>query len=157
MLMFLSTMFLYGQIFEENQLLEYLPMKMRTDLAMRVHFPTLGKVKLFKNCEPGLLKDLVVHLKLVIYLPGDYICRKGDKGKEMFIIKTGQVGTVQLCMQQALIWPRGPHMVSIWCARNKLFYGHVAPTWSVYGVHATSSYMALHEFPSMTVQMNDNI
>ena len=89
--MWLSYTWSRQNIFDENKLLEFLPLKMRTDIAMRVHFSTLRKVKLFKNCEPSLLKDLVVLLKLVIYLPGDYICRKGDKGKEMFIIQTGQV------------------------------------------------------------------
>ena len=44
----------------------------------------------------GLLKDLVVLLKLVIYLPGDYVCRKGDQGKEMFIIKTGRVQVIMM-------------------------------------------------------------
>jgi hypothetical protein len=39
--------------FDENKILEFLPPKMRTDIAMRVHFSTLGKVKLFRNCEPG--------------------------------------------------------------------------------------------------------
>ncbi len=37
----------------------------------------------------GLLKDLVVLLRPVIYLPGDYVCRKGDIGKEMFILQSG--------------------------------------------------------------------
>ena len=67
---------------------------------MRVHYSILGKVKLFKNTDPGLLKDLVVLLKLVIYLPGDYICRKGDQGKEMFIIKTGRVQVNALNIMQ---------------------------------------------------------
>jgi cyclic nucleotide gated channel beta 1 len=77
--------------FDEHAMLSYLPLKMRTDIAMRVHYSTLGKVKLFRNCEPGLLKDLVVLLKPIIYLPGDFICRKNDIGKEMFIIQSGQV------------------------------------------------------------------
>ena len=72
--------------FNENKILEFLPLKMRTDIAMRVHYSTLGKVKLFRNCEPGLLQDLVVVLRPIIYLPGDYICRKDDIGKEMFIL-----------------------------------------------------------------------
>ena len=80
--------------FDEHAMLSYLPLKMRTDIAMRVHYSTLGKVKLFRNCEPGLLKDLVVLLRPIIYLPGDYICRKNDIGKEMFIIQSGQV---QVC------------------------------------------------------------
>ena len=28
--------------FDENKVLEFLPLKMRTDIAMRVHFATLG-------------------------------------------------------------------------------------------------------------------
>ena len=55
---------------------------MRTDIAMSVHYKTLMKVKLFRNCEPGVLKALVVLLKPIIYLPGDYVCRKNDVGKE---------------------------------------------------------------------------
>eukprot|EP00095_Tigriopus_kingsejongensis_P000955 snap_masked-scaffold83_size396513-processed-gene-0.1 protein:Tk00955 transcript:snap_masked-scaffold83_size396513-processed-gene-0.1-mRNA-1 annotation:"cyclic nucleotide-gated cation channel beta-1" len=77
--------------FDEAKVLEFLPLKTRTDIAMRVHYPTLVKVKLFRNCEPGLLKDLVIKLRPVIYLPGDHICRKDDIGTEMFIIQSGQV------------------------------------------------------------------
>ena len=43
---------------------------------------------------PGLIKEIVGRLKPIIYLPGDYICEKGDVGKEMFIITTGQVQVV---------------------------------------------------------------
>lgn len=51
--------------FDENEVLDFLPLKMRTDIAMRVHYHTLVKVKLFRNCEPGLLKDLVVLLRYI--------------------------------------------------------------------------------------------
>ena len=88
--------------FDEHAMLSYLPLKMRTDIAMRVHYSTLGKVKLFRNCEPGLLKDLVVLLRPVIYLPGDYICRKNDIGKEMFIIQSGQVQVMAPCFLTSL-------------------------------------------------------
>ena len=43
----------HQNIFDESKFLEYLPMKMRTDIAMRVHYSILGKVKLFKNTDPG--------------------------------------------------------------------------------------------------------
>ena len=60
----------------ENSLLEALPLKMKADLAVHVHFQTLSKVQLFQDCDKNLLFDLVLKLNPVLYLPGDYICQK---------------------------------------------------------------------------------
>ena len=40
---------------------------------------TLKRVSLFRDCEPGLLVELVLRLKPQIFSPGDYICRKGTR------------------------------------------------------------------------------
>jgi CRP-like cAMP-binding protein len=50
--------------------------------------------RLFKDCEPGLLQQLVTRLKLQVYSPGDFICKKGDIGREMFFIKSGRLNVV---------------------------------------------------------------
>ena len=49
------------------------------------------QVKIFEDCEQGLLCELVVRLRSQIYSPHDYICRKGEIGKEMYIINHGRV------------------------------------------------------------------
>ena len=94
--------------FNELGILEFLPIKMRTDLALDVHykvivfifimqiwkikkisffFQTISKVKLFHGCDPGLIKSLVIKLQPMLFLPGDYICKKGDDiGKEICIV-----------------------------------------------------------------------
>lgn len=51
--------------FNERKMMEFLPLKMRTDIAMRVHFSTLGKVKLFRNCEPGFYR---IHFMLCYFI-----------------------------------------------------------------------------------------
>uniref|UniRef100_A0A1I8HBA1 Cyclic nucleotide-binding domain-containing protein n=1 Tax=Macrostomum lignano TaxID=282301 RepID=A0A1I8HBA1_9PLAT len=79
---------------DETSLLKGLPKKLKTDLAISVHFAILSKVSLFQDCERALLSDLILKLKPVLYLPGDYICKKGEVGMEMYIIMNGQVEVV---------------------------------------------------------------
>lgn len=61
---------------DENRILDSLPHKMKTDVAINVHMKTLNKVQLFKDCDKALLRELVLKLRPILYLPGDYICRK---------------------------------------------------------------------------------
>ncbi|XP_041375408.1 cyclic nucleotide-gated cation channel beta-1-like isoform X2 [Gigantopelta aegis] len=79
---------------DEKTLLDSLPKKLQTDLAISVHFNTLSKVQLFQDCDKNLLYDLVLKLRPVLYLPHDYICEKGEVGKEMYIVSEGQVEVV---------------------------------------------------------------
>nr|CAD7265632.1 unnamed protein product [Timema shepardi] len=76
---------------DETTILDTLPPNLRADIAIHVHIATLNKVQIFNNCDPALLRDLVLQLRPVVFLPGDFICRKGEVGKEMYIVKNGQV------------------------------------------------------------------
>ena len=82
------------QSLDEQSILSTLPDKLKAEIAIHVHLEALRQVSLFQDCEPGLLVELVLKLKLQVFGPGDYICRKGDVGKEMYIIKRGRVVVV---------------------------------------------------------------
>ncbi|NXE76426.1 CNG3 protein, partial [Cochlearius cochlearius] len=79
---------------DEREVLKYLPDKLRAEIAINVHLDTLKKVRIFADCEAGLLVELVLKLQPQVYSPGDYICRKGDIGREMYIIKEGKLAVV---------------------------------------------------------------
>ncbi|XP_026884820.2 cyclic nucleotide gated channel subunit alpha 2a [Electrophorus electricus] len=79
---------------DEQEVLKNLPNKLRAEIAINVHLETLKKVRIFQDCEAGLLVELVLKLRPQVFSPGDYVCRKGDIGKEMYIIKEGRLAVV---------------------------------------------------------------
>ena len=83
-----------NQTLDEEEVLESLPDKLKAEIAIHVHFETLRRVEIFDDCEAGLLEELVLKLQPQLYSPGDHICRKGDIGKEMYIIKHGKLEVV---------------------------------------------------------------
>ena len=84
------------------------------DIALDVHIETLAKVQLFHGCDRGLIQNLVLRLKPVLFLPNDLVCKKvtskasliffhnsffflktqGEIGKEMYIVKSGYINVL---------------------------------------------------------------
>lgn len=83
-----------GKTCDEKQVLKNLPDKLKAEIAINVHLETLRKVRIFQDCEAGLLIELVLKLQPQVFSPGDYICKKGDIGREMYIIKEGKLAVV---------------------------------------------------------------
>uniref|UniRef100_A0A8C1Z3Z7 Cyclic nucleotide gated channel subunit alpha 4 n=1 Tax=Cyprinus carpio TaxID=7962 RepID=A0A8C1Z3Z7_CYPCA len=82
------------KITRENEILRHLPITLQTAIAVSVHLPTMSKVTIFQNCENSLLEQLVLKLTPQVYSPGEYVCKKGDVGHEMYIIKEGKLAVV---------------------------------------------------------------
>jgi cyclic nucleotide gated channel alpha 3 len=51
---------------DEERVLAALPDKLKAEIAIRVHMDTLKQVRIFQDCEPGLLEALVLKLKLQV-------------------------------------------------------------------------------------------
>uniref|UniRef100_A0AAY5KKC0 Cyclic nucleotide-binding domain-containing protein n=1 Tax=Esox lucius TaxID=8010 RepID=A0AAY5KKC0_ESOLU len=79
---------------DEQELLVQLPDKMRLDIAVDVSYDIVSKVSLFQGCDRQMIFDMLKRLRSVVYLPGDYVCKKGEVGREMYIIKAGEVQVV---------------------------------------------------------------
>ena len=85
---------MYNAHLDEKQVLDSLPDKLKAEIGMHVHFETLKKVDFFAECEQGLLWELVLRLRTQVYSPGEYVCRKGDVGREMYIVNSGKLEVV---------------------------------------------------------------
>nr|XP_002710722.2 cyclic nucleotide-gated cation channel beta-3 isoform X1 [Oryctolagus cuniculus] len=79
------------RMLDESSLLKNLPTTMQLCLAIDMNFHIISKVDLFKGCDTQMLYDMLLRLKSTIYLPGDFVCKKGEIGKEMYVIKHGEV------------------------------------------------------------------
>uniref|UniRef100_I3JAN0 Cyclic nucleotide gated channel subunit beta 3, tandem duplicate 1 n=1 Tax=Oreochromis niloticus TaxID=8128 RepID=I3JAN0_ORENI len=79
---------------DESELLDKMPLVMRIAIAVDVNLATFQKIALFQGCDQQMLVDMLLRLKSIIYLPGDFVVKKGDIGKEMYIIKSGAVQVV---------------------------------------------------------------
>ncbi|XP_044596622.1 potassium/sodium hyperpolarization-activated cyclic nucleotide-gated channel 2 isoform X3 [Cotesia glomerata] len=79
---------------DEEKTVSCLPDKLKAEIAINVHLDTLRRVEIFQNTEAGFLCELVLRLRPVLFSPGDYICRKGEVGKEMYIVNRGRLQVV---------------------------------------------------------------
>ncbi|XP_026841999.1 cyclic nucleotide-gated channel rod photoreceptor subunit alpha [Drosophila persimilis] len=79
---------------DEERAVSCLPDKLKAEIAINVHLDTLKRVEIFQNTEAGFLCELVLRLRPVLFSPGDYICRKGEVGKEMYIVNRGRLQVV---------------------------------------------------------------
>lgn len=59
-------MFIFIQALDEDRVLAALPDKLKAEIAIHVHLETLKKVRIFQDCEPGLLEELVLKLRLQV-------------------------------------------------------------------------------------------
>lgn len=56
--------------------------------------PLLAQVPLFKDCEDAFITQLVMRLKMGVFLPGEVIFNIGDVGHEMYFITKGYVAVM---------------------------------------------------------------
>lgn len=50
----------------EESVMGSLPDKLKAEIAIHVHMETLRRVTIFQDCDPGLLVELVLKLKLQV-------------------------------------------------------------------------------------------
>ncbi|NXP38753.1 CNGA4 protein, partial [Leiothrix lutea] len=78
----------------EREVLRHLPRGLRAEVAAGVHLAALQRVGLFRSWERGVLRQLVLRLRPQVFGPGEFVCRRGDVGREMYFIREGRLAVV---------------------------------------------------------------
>jgi hypothetical protein len=78
--------------FELTKLTSSLPESVRTEVMSHMYKGLLGAVPMFKEeSDPRFIEMLVLELKNLVCLDGDYIFKKGDTSREMYFVRKGTV------------------------------------------------------------------
>ncbi len=79
----------YG--YDESETVAELPRSIRLELLQAIHQEVIRAVPLFRDANPSLLRDVMLNLESVAYVPGDIVIHRGDTGSEMYFISRGSV------------------------------------------------------------------
>lgn len=79
------------QTFDEQEILNALPIKSCTDISLNLHLDMLKQVELFQVVERPIICEFVTKLRPILYLPGDFVFEKDDIGTDMFIVNNGKL------------------------------------------------------------------
>jgi len=77
--------------YDEKDFLSGLPSSLKTEVIMHLKKEIVEKIPLFQGAEKDFIAEIAVNLQPVIFMPGDYVFKAGDIGREMFFIVKGEV------------------------------------------------------------------
>ena len=70
---------------------ETLNMNLRRQVALFIHRNLLEQTSLCSNCSLDCLAEVALHVRISVYFPGDVVVFQGERGKEMYYIKKGEL------------------------------------------------------------------
>ncbi len=76
---------------QEAEMLDDLPEPLHIEIALHLNRNILRKVPLFEGASEEFLRDLVVHLDPLVFLPGQALMRRGEIGHRLYFINKGRV------------------------------------------------------------------
>lgn len=92
------TFFTYERIHRSGRLVAGLftdlSPQLRFELQLHCYLDLVGGSGLFRQARPRVIREIVVSLTDIIFLPGDWICRYGDYGDSMYFIVNGECAVI---------------------------------------------------------------
>lgn len=77
--------------YNESEFVSGLPDGLKKEVELFLKRDILEKIPLFKGISDKFLREVSLHLRPVVYTPGDYIFKEGDRGNEMYFVIKGKL------------------------------------------------------------------
>jgi len=78
----------------ERGLISDLPDSLKNEISLYLHKNLIDRVPFFKDTDEDFIGEIILKLRAEIFLPGDYVFRKGDVGNCMYFIGSGLVNVL---------------------------------------------------------------
>ena len=80
--------------YDESDFISKLPLGLKNEVSLFLKRDILDKIPLFKGIDDRFLHEMSLHLRPVVFTPGEYVFREGDKGNEMFFVIQGKLEVI---------------------------------------------------------------
>jgi hypothetical protein len=80
--------------YDETAFISKLPTGLQNEVSLFLKREILEKIPLFKGIDDRFLREMSLHLRPLIFIPGDYVFKEGDKGNEMFFVIRGKLEVI---------------------------------------------------------------
>lgn len=77
--------------YDESSFLKGLPNSLKNEVSLHLKKEAIERIPLFKNASEDFIKEIALHLKSVIFTPGDYIFNAGDIAYNMYFVVHGEL------------------------------------------------------------------
>ena len=77
--------------YDESDFLKGLPQSLQSEVSLHLKKEIIEKIPLFKDADPNFVKEISLHLKPVVLIPGDCVFVEGDVGNEMYFVVKGEL------------------------------------------------------------------
>ena len=65
--------------------------KLRADIALSLYQPLIESASFLRGASEDLLARVCLSMKMHVFMPEDWICRKGELGNELYFVAKGEV------------------------------------------------------------------
>ena len=80
--------------FDESVFLSGLPQGLQNEVSIHLKREILEKIPLFKGVSDNFLRDVSLHMRPIVCVPGECVFNEGDIGNEMYFVIRGKLAVV---------------------------------------------------------------
>lgn len=80
--------------YDESTVISELPPSLKTEVSLFLKRDIIAKVPLFHGADEEFVKEIALQMKPLVFMPGDYVYKAGEPGRDMYFISKGTVEVV---------------------------------------------------------------